>query len=346
MHKGKQTIQEVLFHGLTIVNTLLQHAPHKLTRRQLADKTGLRPKQVWRYLNTLEEFHFPLQRQCRAQEELVWVSPELSQDNKWLRRLPFTLEEVTALAFYTALAESVGGTPLQANMQAVQEKIARTLRHDEVQQVTRGFMGFARHVKPYGDPAVQKKLALALSATVAALACRVTYRRPQAQRTRTYVVHPYTLCAYDGGLYWFVYVPYYDEVIVQSIERIRYVAVLEDTPFVKRADIWQRIESKRARAFGLIDDGEVLEVALKFSAAQAPYVRERLWHPTQQFEPLPDGALILRLQASGRFEIRRWVLGWGDQVEVLAPPCLRAEVAASLRTVVAQYAAGEPVTGE
>jgi predicted DNA-binding transcriptional regulator YafY len=100
------------------------------------------------------------------------------------------------------------------------------------------------------------------------------------------------------------------------------------------------------RAFGLIDDGEVLDVVVKFSAAQALYVRERLWHSTQQLESLPDGSLILRLQASGRFEIQRWVLGWGDQVEVLAPPCLRAEVAASLQAIVAQYAAADLGTGE
>jgi predicted DNA-binding transcriptional regulator YafY len=39
----------------------------------------------------------------------------------------------------------------------------------------------------------------------------------------------------------------------------------------------------------------------------------------------------------GTIEIRRWILEWGAQVEVLAPPELRDEVAATYRAAAARY---------
>lgn len=338
MARPKQDIAEVLYHGLTIVNTLLQQAGRKLTRRQLAEKTGLRPKQVWRYLNTLEELQFPLHREQRSQEELVWVSRDVPASQKWLRLMPFSSEELTALSFYTALSYQVADTCLHHDMAAVRDKIAGHLQQQEPLAMVQPFIDFARHVKGYGAPAVQHNLALVLAALGTSRVCQATYQPPHADRARTYLMHPYTLCEHKGGLYLLAYVPHVDAIIVQCVERLRQVTVCEESPFAKQPAIWERITARRERAFGIIDDGEVLDVMLQFTPDQAPYVRERRWHPTQQVEVLPDGALILRFRASGRFEIERWVLGWGDQVEVLAPPCLRRGVAAHLRAMARQYA--------
>ncbi len=122
-----------------------------------------------------------------------------------------------------------------------------------------------------------------------------------------------------------------------SVERICTINP-EDTPFAKDPAMLQRIEARRQRAFGIIDDDEELSVTLKFTAAQAPYVRERVWHPSQSLEEREDGALLLRFQASGEFEIMRWILGWGSEVEVIEPLALRQALAQRLQTAARQYA--------
>ena len=72
-----------------------------MTRRELAEKTGLAPKQVWRYLNTLEALHFPLTRERRGKEEMVMMARDAKRP---LRLLPFITAELTAVYFYTALS--------------------------------------------------------------------------------------------------------------------------------------------------------------------------------------------------------------------------------------------------
>ena len=54
-------------------------------------------------------------------------------------------------------------------------------------------------------------------------------------------------------------------------------------------------------------------------------------------ETEPDGSLRWRATVAGSIEIRLWILSWGDDVEVLAPPALRADVADTHRRALARY---------
>ncbi len=66
-------------------------------------------------------------------------------------------------------------------------------------------------------------------------------------------------------------------------------------------------------------------------------VAEATWHPSQVLAPEPDGSLTWRATVSGTVEIRTWILSWGPDVEVLAPPSLRTEVADLLAAAAARY---------
>ena len=94
----------------------------------------------------------------------------------------------------------------------------------------------------------------------------------------------------------------------------------------------------KAEAFGVVWE-KPMTVVVRFRADQAPYVREREWHPTQQLKDLPDGRLQLTFQAGGSFEITRWILGWGDAAEVVRPTRLRREVSAILQAAAGLYRA-------
>jgi len=91
------------------------------------------------------------------------------------------------------------------------------------------------------------------------------------------------------------------------------------------------------RAWGVIADQEEVEVELRFDPDVAALVTETTWHPNQRFVRQPDGAVLWRCLVPGTIEIKRWILQWGSQVEVLGPPELRDEVAATLRDAAGRY---------
>ena len=64
-----------------------------------------------------------------------------------------------------------------------------------------------------------------------------------------------------------------------------------------------------------------------------------MWHPSQLVTEERDGSLTWQATVAGTIEIRLWILSWGDEVEVLEPAALRDDVAATLATAAARYAA-------
>ena len=102
----------------------------------------------------------------------------------------------------------------------------------------------------------------------------------------------------------------------------------------------EAIESSFAAAWDIISDQPFVDVRLRFSAAVAGRVQETRWHPTQVVELADDGSLAWRATVSGTVEIRSWILGWGADVEVLAPAELRAEIGAILAAGASHYRPG------
>ncbi|CAN5630046.1 WYL domain-containing protein [soil metagenome] len=84
------------------------------------------------------------------------------------------------------------------------------------------------------------------------------------------------------------------------------------------------------RAWDVIADEEPVEVVIRFSAGVARRAAETRWHPSQELDQQPDGTLLWHGRVAGLREIRIWILGWGADAEVLAPPELRASVAEEL----------------
>lgn len=94
-----------------------------------------------------------------------------------------------------------------------------------------------------------------------------------------------------------------------------------------------------ARAWGVMDEGEVAAVRLRFNATAAARVRESMWHHSQRIREHADGGCELEMTIGSVREITPWVLGWGADVEVLAPDELRAEVASHGERMASLYAA-------
>ena len=82
-----------------------------------------------------------------------------------------------------------------------------------------------------------------------------------------------------------------------------------------------------AQAFQLELGEEPVDVAIRFDAFHAHYIRERQWHPTQEIDEQPDGCLILRFRVGGMSEVKRWVMAYGSHAQVLAPQSLREDAA-------------------
>jgi proteasome accessory factor B len=98
------------------------------------------------------------------------------------------------------------------------------------------------------------------------------------------------------------------------------------------------LERHMRNAWQLIPgDGADDHVEIHFKPLVAQNVAEVLWHKTQQLEFQPDGSLHYKVCVSGLGEIMWWILGYGDQAEVIAPQELRKMVAQRAKNLAAMY---------
>jgi len=80
------------------------------------------------------------------------------------------------------------------------------------------------------------------------------------------------------------------------------------------------------RAWSMIPEGRIHNIKLRFLPKVANNVAEVQWHSTQKVVRNSDGSATVEFRVDGIGEITWWILGYGDQVKVIAPEALRKKV--------------------
>ena len=88
------------------------------------------------------------------------------------------------------------------------------------------------------------------------------------------------------------------------------------------------------RAWSMIPEGRIYNIKLRFGAKVAKNVAEVQWHSTQKVTHNSDGSATVEFRVDGLGEISWWILGYGDQVRVLAPKALRRRISQVAKNMV------------
>lgn len=309
-----------------VVQYLRSH-PEGASPDAIADFVGMSRRTVYRDLAAIErEIGIP-----------VW-----SLDGRWgvdenafLPSLRLTLDEAVAF-FFSARLMAQFADRYDPDTGAAFSKLAGILPRAVAGHLTRTIDVL---VSRPNDERVTRHLRMLSRAWAERRVVELTYdvatyspgRPPRRAR-----VHPYLLeaSASTRALYLIGFDESREAVRTFRLQRIIDLALTPDTfeppdPALVQAGL--------DRAWGVIADQEEVEVELRFDASIAPRVTETKWHPTEQVTRLEDGSILWRARVPGTLEIKRWILEWGEQVEVLAPPDLRAEMGEIHRAAAARY---------
>jgi len=79
--------------------------------------------------------------------------------------------------------------------------------------------------------------------------------------------------------------------------------------------------------------GQQIDVELSFEKATAAWVKDRVWHPSQDIKVLKNGQLRMHLKVADSRELLGWILSFGSGVQVVKPDNLRAAVVEEARRI-------------
>jgi predicted DNA-binding transcriptional regulator YafY len=273
---------------------------------------------IWRDLHVLEDAGFPIYDDPGADgRRSVW---RVRDDFKKRLPLKLTLAELAALVMSRELLAPVGASALGPAVTAAYDKIIGVLSKDalslleEMRQTIGVRLLGAKLQAPAADlvPRLQQAL-------VERRAVRIRYHSFHRDEESSRTVEPYHLTYFNGGLYVVAYCHLRKAVRIFAVERVRTLEILK-IRFTPPADF--DVSGYLDNALGILR-GNLVTVRVAFVPAIARYIRERLWHSSQQVRDLPDGRLEVVLKVADTLEVRRWILGYGVQAEVLEPASLR-----------------------
>ena len=89
--------------------------------------------------------------------------------------------------------------------------------------------------------------------------------------------------------------------------------------------------------FGVHWTDDQIKVEVRFEKSVAGYIKERRWHSSQQIEDQADGGTVLTLTVNHLLELKRWILSWGGQAEVLAPEGFVADIQKTIAEMKSIY---------
>jgi len=148
------------------------------------------------------------------------------------------------------------------------------------------------------------------------------------------ILDPYHGVRYEGDWYIVGYCHLRDDVRTFSLSRILEAKTTGEMFAIPDDFDFKQLSGSH---FGVHwGDGEN-NVRLRFSKRVADYVTERTWHPSQIISKCTNGDILLSLTVNHLLELKRWILSWGADVQVLQPDHFAIEVEKTLRQAVKGY---------
>ncbi len=299
------------------------------TLKELAQELGCCARTVIRDLDHLQQVGFPLYDE-REGKRKRWRLLEAG----FRPPFPFTLTELMALSFSRSLVKPLDGTLLHASLEAFFDKLHTLLPEPAHVLLSQLQKTMAAGRIPLKDCApIQPVIEAVTQARLGGRTLEITYHSFSRNEVSTRRIDPYHLWYHQGGFYVIAYDHLRREVRIFALERIKALRETEET-FASPSSF--DVEAYMRESFGLLRGGPAVPVKVKFSKAWARWIAERRWHPSQQLERLPGGELVLSLEVAVTDDLKRWILSFGREAEVVEPVALREAVRAEAQALLEQ----------
>jgi len=283
--------------------------------RQLAEECGVNRRTIFRDLEALREAGVPVVFDSTRNEHHI-------PGTYFLPPTSFTAEEAMAVMVLCHGLGDDGQLPFVSPARAAAVKLENNLPgklRDYLRTVARAVsirLPANNHLQ--GKRAVYDQLLDAISRL---RKVRIGYTSFTDEGSISTALCPYQLFFERRSWYVIGRSSLHNSVRMFNVGRIELLELLDDE-FQVPSNF--SIDRFLGNAWRLIpSDSPDQQIVVRFTPQVARNVEEVLWHKTQKTELHEDGSLTYRATVSGLQEISWWILGYGDQAEVVSPPALR-----------------------
>ena len=252
-------------------------------------------------------------------------------DKNWfMPALTLSEGELISLLMATRMFDQLKGSPMANHLDAIAAKIQGFLPGEVTLKPDLIFDQFSVTLPP-ARPIREELWLPIIRALQTKRTLRIRYTAFDADKSREWNFNPFHLANLQGEWYVFGKAVEHDNPIQLAMGRLE-SATLTDDSFTVPPDF--DIKKILSTTFGRSALGsKPQKVRLIFDKSIAYWIKQRQWHPEQKLRTLKDGRVEMTFKAVGMYEVERWVLSWGGDVEVVEPKELRENVATAAKRI-------------
>jgi proteasome accessory factor B len=256
-----------------------------------------------------------------------------TEENFKLPAIDINASDLFALCITEKVLKQHENTPVYEKLRSVFRKIEESLPEKVSVQpswVNSSISIVAEH-RTLIEPHVWGEIAESLQQSKL---LKISYLKPGAGKRTEREIEPYHLVSFQGEWYVIGFCRRRKKVLTFAISRIKSAELSPQTFTIPEDFDYQKTAGER---FGIFAGQKTFKVTILFDKENAPYVKEREWHPSQKIKSRRDGSLLLTLTTSHFLEIKKWILSWGRGAQVIEPESLRKEIVTELAQMMEQY---------
>lgn len=244
-------------------------------------------------------------------------------DNTWqMPGLWLTEDELISLVLSFRMATTVPDEQIKTSLKKLLNQI---IANHTTSKISIGALSEKISVKNIAyaraSETVFRKL---LEALVWSRPVQIEYYSPHNNQSTMRDILPLHLLNYMGTWHIIAHCHVKDELRDFVLSRIK--SVERSSAAINARAEPKVVQEFIGKSFGIFRGKDKTAVCLRFAKNIAPWIAEQRWHPDQKVSVEKDGRLRMNLFVSDFREIKREILRYGAQVEVISPKALRNEV--------------------
>ena len=292
---------------------MLLRARDKMKIEQLSDKLEVKPRQVRKYKDELEQVGVHI-----GSERGRYGGYFIERDNNILN-LGIDEQEYSILKNAETILKQ-NNFMFSDEYQLVLDKINSNLKQ---QETSKNISELVLQSSPNINQKEEKdKYEMMQEAIVSEQKLEMDYFSLSSGLNKR-ILRPYAIYIYQGFWYVMGHCELRDEIRQFKLTRIKEFKILDES-FEKPKDF--SLSNYLENTVGIIYDQEQFNVKLEIDFPMSIKVSERVWVDNQKISFREDNSIIFEAEMTGLDDLVNWVLSMGSAVKVIEPEKLKERV--------------------
>lgn len=287
-----------------------------VTAGELSDFLMVDKKTIYRYINSLNSANIPIHAKkgryggFYIDKNFYMKSPELDEN------------EIKALLMAGQILTEENGFIYEKEYKSAIGKIKNNLSGKNIDlNNIYNYKDF--NINSIGNNKIsQDKISKICSGIMNNKSIDISYFNINRNEITFRKVDPYDIIFKYGKWYIVGYCHFNKYIEIFDINRIKNIKDTKDTFIISKDFSINNFLEKYKTIF--IKDK--MKVQLKFNKNRADFIKNNRWYANEEINELKDGNILFEVYVENFKEIKRWILGFGEDVQVLSPKELKNQL--------------------